>query len=408
VSALLFGTLLGWAVGPSAAVRGTLNVSDRTEVRVRDSGLPTDPALDAMNQPGFELELATRRSKWNLGYSARYTLLNLHLELKPTLLNQAYVRAQWSASRRTQLTLTQDGSWGRQSFIGTAVVQTLPSASPQATGAPTAGAAPVPRIDAVPQVLSFSYVYCRPALMSTTALTARWTLDTTVFHVVDGGFDAEARRTLPLMWGPGFEAQATYHLSRRDQLLSTVTAKRTVASSGPETILVTAAEGIQRKIARRTDVRLEVGVAAAWFKPESNARNDLTPYPIATGVLTHRHFIERDAALGFDLTASVAPMIYRLTGYVTQQFQATAAVSLTEKRLTVRMGTGALRTLRSDDPQALRIFFADANVAYAFGKLVSVDTGVRYVWQDMPTVGNVPPQKMVYVGMTIREPTLRF
>jgi hypothetical protein len=289
-----------------------------------------------------------------------------------------------------------------------AVVQTLPSAAPQVTGAPTAGAAPVPRIDAVPQVSSFAYVYWRPALMATTALTPRWTLDAAVFHVVDGGLDAEARRTLPLKSGPGFEAQATHHLSRRDQLLSTVTANRTIVSSGPETILITVAEGIRRNIARRTDAKLEIGVAAAWFKPESNARNDLTPYPIATGVLSHRHFIERDAALGIDVTANVAPMIYRLTGIVAQQFQATAAVSFTEKQLAVRMVTGVMRTLRRDDPQALRLFFGDANVAYGFGKFVSVDTGVRYVWQEMPAFGNLPPQKLVYVGMTIREPTLRF
>jgi hypothetical protein len=53
---------LAWAVGLPAAVRGTLDVSDRTEVRVRDSGLETDPALDATNEPGFRLGLATRRA----------------------------------------------------------------------------------------------------------------------------------------------------------------------------------------------------------------------------------------------------------------------------------------------------------------------------------------------------------
>jgi hypothetical protein len=399
---------LAWAVGLPAAVRGTLDVSDRTEVRVRDSGLETDPALDATNEPGFRLGLATRKSRWDLGYTARYTLLNLHRELKPTLLSEAYVRARWLASRRTQLTLTNDGSWGRQSFVGMAVVAASPSAGPNGAAAPPAGAASVPRIDAVPQVASIRYVSFTPSLTATTALSANWTLDTTVLHTVDGGFDREARAILPLKWGPGLEAKAEHLLSQKDRLVSTFAASRTVFSSGPETILLNAAEGIRRKITRRTDAELAVGVAAAWFRPISTAPNELTPYPTVTGVLNHKHLLKRDAILGIDVTVSLAPMIYRLTGYVAQRLQATAAVSFTENRLLLRMETGAAETLPRDDPQSIRVLYGNASVGYRFGQLVSMETGARYVLQDHLAFGPLPPQKVVYVGMTIREPTLRF
>jgi hypothetical protein len=408
VSTLLFGMLLGSALGLPAAVRGSLDLADRTEVRVRDSGLATDPALDAINQPGFQLGLETHRSRWDFGYSARYTLLNMRLEVKPTILSEAYVRASWLASRRTRLTLTQDGSWGQQSFVALAVVPAAPSEGAQGAGAPAAGAATVPRIDTVPRVASFGYVFWRPSLMSTTALSHRWVLDTTVQYTVDGGSDAQARNMLPLRWGPSFEAQASYLLSRRGRLLSTATASRTVFSSGPETILVAAAEGIRRTITRRTEAQLEVGAAAVWFKPESNMRNQVTPFPTAAFIINHRHALERDAVLGIDVTGGVGPLVQRLTGHVAQRLQATAAVSFTENRLLMRIEAGVAETLPRDDPQSFRIVYGSANLGYGFGKFVLVDTGVRYTWQEQLAFGQLPPQRLVYVGLTLREPTLRF
>jgi hypothetical protein len=201
---------------------------------------------------------------------------------------------------------------------------------------------------------------------------------------------------------------AEHRLSRRDRLVSTVEAGRTIFSSGPRTTLVTATEGIGRKITPRTDVELHVGAAAAWFKPDSDAKKTLTPYPVATGIMNHRHLLAHDASLGIDVTASIGPTIHRITGLVAQRVQATAGVSLTDKDLLTRLEGGAVQMLPRDDPQAFRIFYGHANVAYKLGRLVVVDTGVRYVWQQQPAIGQLPSQKVVYVGLTIREPTLQF
>jgi hypothetical protein len=399
---------LGGLVGPPAAVRGTLDLADRTEVRRRDAGLSTDPSLDVMTRPGLQLALATPRSRWEFGYFAKYTLINLQIEVKPTLLNEAYVSAQWFASRRTRLTLTQDGSWGRQSFIGMAVVQAPASAGAQPASVPATGAAPAPQIQSVPSVDSFSYVSWTPSLKATSTLSHRWTLDTTALYQVDGGFDEAAKRILPLKWGPGLAMRAEYALSRRDKLFSAVTANRTAFSSGPRTILVGGSQGIRRRLTRRTDAELEVGAAVAQFAPSADAPTALTPFPTATALLSHQYVLERGADVRFDVSGHLGPTIHRLLGFVTQTLQATANVTLTAQRLVWQVGAGASETLPRDDPRAFRIVYGQANVAYTFSKVVVVDTGVRYVRQDQFGSGAPTPQKVVYVGVTVREPTLRF
>jgi hypothetical protein len=407
VSTLLFGALFVSGLGLPAAARGTLDLTDRTEVRVRDSGQPSDPALDLINEPGFRLGVETARSRYNFGYSARYTLMNAQIELKPALMNEAFMRAQWSASRRTKLTLTQDGSWGRQSFVAMVVTPTAPSAAPQVTGAP-AGVATVPQINAVPQVESFQYIAWRPALTATTALSMRWTLDTTVFYAVNGGFDRASRLTLPRRWGPGAEARAEHLLSRRDKLFTTASATRTMYSSGPESFLVLASEGLRRRLTPTTDGEVAFGVAAAWARPDEGYGYGFVPYPTATALVSHRYLLERGAVVQIDVSSQLAPVVQRISGLVMQQLLGAAGVTFTEDRLVLKLETGGVQTLPSGDPQALRILYASANAGLGLGKSVLLEAGGRYALQEVSTQGYLPPQKVVFLAMTLREPTLKF
>ena len=65
--------LLGPAV-LAAPYRGTLDLSDRSELRGGDFGLPSDPALNAETVPSIALFLATRQSALNLTYAPRLAL----------------------------------------------------------------------------------------------------------------------------------------------------------------------------------------------------------------------------------------------------------------------------------------------------------------------------------------------
>ena len=104
----------GIALAPTAlfpaAMRATLDVSERTDVRGWRMGQGGGSHLDLTTTPSFRLGLTSRRTNVSLGYSARLAFRDITTSFNPDLLQSGNLGLEWLATRRVRLTLVVRGS----------------------------------------------------------------------------------------------------------------------------------------------------------------------------------------------------------------------------------------------------------------------------------------------------------
>src|SRR3954469_13337962 len=98
---------------------GSLQVSDRTELRARAPGTPPSAAsVDAETTATLRLTLASPRWRYTLGYTPRLTLLDATTaRAQPTLFHGGEARVEW-LGRHAQISLEETASYGGLSFAG--------------------------------------------------------------------------------------------------------------------------------------------------------------------------------------------------------------------------------------------------------------------------------------------------
>jgi len=372
-----------------AALRGTIDASARTEVRARSSNegaaaFDLETALDVMAVG------RSRRWELRLGYAPRLTLRG-DVGPSPDVLHGVVLGVGYGG-RRASISLHEEGSFGRQSWTPFIPDPTL------APGAPGPGTLPAPLI--------INYASSRTGLSAKLAPARRWGLGLSLAYALSGGTDAPSRASLPFQTGPRGALSAEYALTRTDHLASTASASWTGFSSGPEDILLQATASWRHALGRNTESTLDGG--AAWATARAGPSEPLRSqaHPIAEATITHRiPSLRIDARV----TGRISPVIDPLSGRVDERLEASGGVTWNATRTISIFGqVGAAQSLAWARPGAVTMAFHGLTVAYRASKLVQLDGGTRGFWWATRGADAPPPQWIVFAGLTLTAPEVRF
>lgn len=388
----------------AAAFSGQLEISDRTEFRIRDPGSVADTAsIDLETALTTRLTLASRRTRFTFSYNPRLTLWDLNVAPSlPALMQEGGARAEWH-DRFMRWWVDQLGSYGSVNLTSMSFV-------PGTSGEP-------PRIDAVPtsQVIQYE--------SSTSTLGMHLTLRKCSFewlvgYQLAGGADAVARAVLPMERGPFAEGTFDVHASRRTRFITRASGAEAEFSSGPETALVQATEAWRYAWTRSIDTEISAGVAEARDRPGADLRATYAAYPVADAMLEKR-WGHRENGVTVRFTARIAPMVNRLLGTVDERVQALILATWTRQRFVMNVFATAQQTVPTDDPSAVQLLAGEVNASYAPSarSLVAFDLGVRTMAQRLNTP--VAPgssgflessfvQGIFFVGFSLRAHPTRF
>ena len=220
LGALALALALSRAVPLPAELRGTVVVSDRSEVRVRDSNELTGRALDLETSPALDVRLEGRRWSLDTAYAPRFTGRALDESAAATrdLLHRGAATATY-ADRRVRFVAREELFYGSQSYTSLAL-----GTSPVAAPAPGQ-----PSLQTLYGPATILYTSMRTNLSARVEASRDVAVTSTFEHVRSGGIDALSRTVLPLQEGPRVEESVEYAASRADWL--TTSARGDVRSS---------------------------------------------------------------------------------------------------------------------------------------------------------------------------------
>jgi hypothetical protein len=370
-----------------AWLRGTAEISDRSEIRVYGSNEPIGPVVDVAMTPGVNVRIRSRQGELTASYSLRLAWT----ASQRSALHRALLSAAWH-DRLASISLYEHASYGREFMAGFAPDPTLTSGPP--------------RLDALPAAGIIDYASSRTGILTTLRAPRRWVLSLLCEYALSGGADREARAVIPFQTGLRGEIGALYALSRRDRLASTIGASRALFSSGPDDIILYATESWRRSLGRNTDATLSGG--AGFGRSRAGAAGSMvsSAYPIVEAGLAHRIPRRRiDALLSFRLS----PVVDRSSGHVDERLEATAAASWNATRaLAIQGQLGALQAIPWTKPGASAFVLDGLAVSYRVSQFLQCDGGARILWASTRGVGASPPRWDAFVGATLTAPPIPF
>lgn len=411
-------------LAPILAQVATLGVADRTEARytVAD-GLNYGSAV---TRPSAGLALGWKHLNLTLGYGPAITVQPL--EETPRYL---YVFHSASASGtyswgRTQLIVTEASGYGSQNFrtlalnglgnAGTTNPQQPATGSPTPVGTPispvgsptTPGGSPsAPGGVGTPQGTNQGLATDRKIhfITSTTsvAVTHRVSGSTTVTgelaYAIAGATRASDKDVFPIVRGPRALGAVRYRMGHADDLSLAVSAQYASSSIGSSVWLGTATGSWSHHFSLKT-----VGTAGAGV---GGTRTPLVQdfvaysiYPVLTASIAHASLLAR-GNLNFGFTASSTPVIDPTTAAADPRVGLGAALGWGRDKFSASLsGNSALSTAAANSKGSLTAAGGSAGVAYAFGKGVSADSGVRLAYQAFQGRTVLPVSYLVFVGVT--------
>jgi hypothetical protein len=390
----------------AADLAASMALSDRTETRLRQPGdAAAARSLDVTTAPEARLVVASPRTGCTLAYAPQLTLWDVNnVGARPLWLNAGSARIDWRDGN-TRLSLEQDASYGAMNFAALAFP-------------PGQGGTP-PRVDVIPspQIVEFE--------SSSTTLGSRiegprWEFHSTVGYQVSGGADAAARSIIPRQQGPLGEGVVTYATSPVDHLATTVTGAETTFSSDPEIVLAEGDEGWKHLWSAFTDTELRLGVSEARVRTSPSAPSSWVTHPVAEAGLEQRISTAEDRVT-IRVDARLSPVVNRLLGIVDERIQGTLLSKWTHGPFVVNAFASAQQSVLTEGPNATKLLTGELGLAYAATDAVIFDIGVRGLWQraalSTPTAGTQQAatgmteasigQAIVFVGVTLRAPTMR-
>jgi hypothetical protein len=419
--------LAPWVLAATAAVHlfadvsGTIDLSNRTEVRGRDTspvgqGTP-NPSLDLVDTASARLAMTNRRWAYNFDYSAMAMSLDAEQAITPQLLQTADASVAWH-DRRVTLGFGEYAGFGQLDFGQTGPLVTTPTAS---TGTPL----PPAGVQVVAPGL-VEYGSSRSVLRAVDRLARRWTLTLSVEYAVQGGIDGQSQAVLPLVRGPRGDGLLAYALSRRDALETRVMVQRSDTSTGicspfivpgvltnpaqpcdPQGQIGEVTEGWRRALSRTTTVSIGAGVSVAQVRfQDAQDGFDTVVFPTATASAQYLRRVEDNTrVVRFDFAA--APFVDLRTGLVDERAQALGTLEFPTHKVLYSGILGASRSIASPFLQPLTSLQATAEAEYRVSRVVGVGGGVRYFWQEQtgfPTFSLAT----IFAQITLRAPQQRF
>jgi hypothetical protein len=380
-------------LAPAAAAapyRGTLDLGDRTELRGGWFGLATDPGFHVENVPSLSLSLATHQSLVNLGYAPRFALSDLQLGLNPSQLQSGSAEFVWH-SRDVRISLSEYASYGTLNY--------------SALQLPSSSAPGVLRVDPVlRRIITYEGSSTSLALAYTPA--RRWATRLAASYTLSGAAKESDRDVLPLFYGPRFDAMVEYAALHKTSIITRGFVEKATVSTGYDYVFVQGAEGLRKSFDPVTDAELDVGIAEVRTHlpaPRSEIRYDT--YGTIEGAVIHR--IPYRDLFEVQVRAALGPAINRVTGLVSQQVQALVRANLKSWPWLFTFEGGFADPIH-DEPGGLMVFSGQPQVSYFFSKEVELGAGTRLAWQKLAGADSPTTQKLFFVWLTLREPTMRF
>jgi hypothetical protein len=371
------------------ALRGTLEISNRTLTGVRDEAA-LGPALYGETSPAVKLGLSARRWELTADYTPRFMWSPFGESSQSYIVQQARLAGRWQ-ERRASITLSQDSGYGRQSLLS------LASDQASTPGTTSLGALPAAQI--------LDYAWSRTGLVYTLAPSRRWALSLAGDSALSGGTGASSRAALPFQTGLHGGIGAELAASRRDHLAMTLDLSRVLLSTGWLDVVLQGKTSWRRALGRNTVSTLAGGVGWASSQATSSAPAHAAAYPIAEASIAYRHNATSTGAL---LLVKVSPVVDRLTGVVDERLESMAAVTWSPTRaITVQGQLGVARSIPWNTPDALSAGSGGVSIAYRLNDVVQLDGGARTAWTTAASAV-ARPQWSAFAGITLRMPTLRF
>ena len=412
------------------AVAQPLIEPDGTIVVGPPTGGGVTTSINFFTQPQVRYRATNRRWEFTLGYLPSLVVTDLERwgGAGEVLLHAGQAGVAWIPARHLTLAINEDVSYGR---YNAAIL--LPAVAPVAAGAtaPPAGTGPQANAGAEPPppppgnvatnptpMMPGTPVQAQPKPHVITIITShtvgnvgiqvdrRTHIGFGVGYLTTGGSGATSQDVLPLQYGPSANANFSYALSRRDFVITNVTANQTQFTSvsclnlrgyGDPTALCrpldqfgAITQGYQHNFERNTALTAQAGVSLVRERiTEAEAfRNVWFP----TGLVSVAHHSGTKGLVATSATVLLAPAVNPLNGAVTNFIigQATLAEPIAA-RVLLHATAGGGQGIPTTSPAATTIVQGDVGVAYVLNKQVTLEVGERAFWQRASVTPVVAP-----------------
>jgi hypothetical protein len=373
-----------------AALRGTVEISNRVQVAARDGVAAAGPTLDVETSPDVKLGVRSRRWELTADYAPRFTGTLLGVAPQSYVLQQSRLGARFQGVRAS-IELYQDAGYGRLSLLA---LLADPGAMPG-----------TPRLAALPKAEIIDYAWSRTGLVSRLAASRRWGFTLAADSSLSGGVGESARAAMPFQTALHGGISAEYAASRKDHLITSLDASRALFSSGWDDTLIESKLSWRHDLRRDTTATLAGGIGWASSYTDVSRVARASAVPIAEAKLTHR---PRASSIDLGLTVRLAPIFDGLSGRIDERVESLAAVTWTPARaLAIQGQLGVARSIPWSEGEALSLGFGGVTITYRVNDILQLDTGARSAWAGGRGV-DTPAQWMAFAGATLRIPTLRF
>jgi hypothetical protein len=403
---------------------GTVDVSNRTEVRVRHTqDVVPDKSFDVVDAPTARVELEDRVWSHTLGYTALAAAPDVQAGLSPQLIQSADLGTAWH-DRRVRIGVAEYAMYGELNtgFLlgGPPTSAPTPAATPPPGPAAPPPAGPTTPTLAAPTTLRMGS--SRTVLATALTLSRRWTATTAVEYVMAGGVDTASQANLPLLRGPRGEATATYAATRLDGLETRASVQRGTTTEGlcspaiadvpvgatcaPVTDTGQITEAWQRRLTR--DSQATLGAGAAWtavrIRPEDRFVDRL--FPVVRASFEHARVVQ-DIRTIVRLDALLAPTIDVRTGVLDQRAQGSVALTLPFHEVTLSGSFSAARSVSSPFVRPLTALTGVLETAYHFSRVSEIGGGVRYALLEQEGLPRIAGGA-AFLQATFHAPRTRF
>jgi hypothetical protein len=422
---------------------GTLEVSNRTEFRVRLTEVPSgtafviatpgsstpaaaatvpNPGLDLVDIPELHLDLKQHSAEYKLDYSAFTIEPDMELGATvPQVLQSAALGAAWH-DERLRLGAIEYGQFGVQNSAYLALASTTTTMPPPAQQS----------VQPLANPETVDYGASRSDLNLRYQFSRRSFTEILLEYGIQGGLGAASQTILPVVQGPRAEALIGYKASRVDTVethLIGATSSSTPIDCSPYLInplpnnelcqpnaySAQLTEMWRRQLTRHSEVWIGAGpgLVLARLSPDYNYTHAV--YPIVVAGFQYARTLESiKPVLRFDF--QVAPLIDVRTGIIDDRAQGTLTLTVPIRYLKL---TGSLSGSRSVDPlfaEPVTSILGNFEADYRLESYVSLGGGIRYAWQEQTLYDQTTQTKstgvystgMLFVQATFRAPTLRF
>jgi hypothetical protein len=428
---------------------GYVDVSDRSELRLRVTQQLTNPAVAAVmaqgnggptqapvvqpaagptppqvgvdfyTQPQVRLRLTNRSFEYIFAYTPALTVTDLQLGsgAATQFLHIGEVGVAWRASRQVTITVLEDATYGTFNSANILPVggATFLGAAPTTGGtqppAPAAGGATPPPapvtgmnvapLQAAPAPVTITLVSTRTGANVAVQADQRTRFTVGGGYISGGEIGATPQTVLPLQYGPTANAGLYYALSRRDFSITTAGATSTQFSSlpcisitgaGSPTALcrpldqvVQLSEGYQHGFERRTALTAQAGIALVRSRNDDSLPYRSVPFP--TALLSVVHSEGEQGRFITQAVLQLVPVINPFTGLLTNFIQGEGRLSEPIARTVLfRAVAGGSQAVPTDGPAAATIVEGGFDIDFLVGKQLDLAVGERSFWQRQAVV----------------------